>query len=287
MAGNLKKLKLEDGRILAYREYGDPAGIPILYNHGNLCGRDVETAHQTALRMGVRIISPNRPGVGHSARVASRRISDWPKDVGQLMDFLKINQFHVLGWSMGAPYALACGAEFSGRIRSVTIIGGVLPLDKEENLQQLGLGVQGYTRTCRERPGKAAFSFRLLRWLAKLMPKSFIHIVAQDFSQPDDSVIHQISIARYCSWFIEASHQVPGMIEEYVAWAHPWGFELSEIFAPVTVYWAPSDQVVPEAWAKKIAGDVPRGTYLPQANGGHFFPLTRWEPILQRIIAPV
>ncbi len=284
MAGNLKKLRLEDGRILAYREYGDPAGFPILYNHGGLhSGRDVETAHKDALRIGVRIIAPNRPGIGPSTKVPGRKINDWPKDVGQLMDFLKVDHFHVLGWAMGGPYALACGAEFSGRVRSVTVIAGALPLDNEENLRQLNGSDRTFTRVCRECPGRAAFTFRMLRWLAILMPKSFLHIATQDFSPPDESVIHRISVSRFCAWYIEATQQIGGTVEEYIAWSRPWEFSLKDIFAPVTVYWAPSDQMIPEAWATKIAEEVPRGTYLKQANGGHFFAQTRWQPILQKI----
>lgn len=284
MAGNLKKLRLEDGRILAYREYGDPAGFPILYSHGNLlCGRDIETAHKDALKIGIRIIAPNRPGVGQSTKVAGRNTIDWAKDAGQLLDFLKIDKFHALGWSMGGQYALACGAEFSGRVKSVTVIAGALPLDNEANLEELGRSDRTFTRACRERPGKAAFTFRMLRWLATLMPKSFLHIATQDFSPPDETVVHRISVSRFCAWYIEATQQVSGTVEEYIAWARPWGFALKDVFAPVTVYWAPSDQMIPKAWQEKIAQEVPRGTYVEQANGGHFFAQTRWQPILQKI----
>jgi pimeloyl-ACP methyl ester carboxylesterase len=284
MAGNLKKLKLEDGRILGYREYGDPAGIPIINNHGGLvCGRDVETAHSEALKLGLRLISPNRPGVGVSSKLAGRRTLDWAKDVEQLVDFLKVEHFHALGWSMGGQYALACGAHFSARVRSITIIAGAVPLDDEKTLQELNQSDRTFTRLCREQPGRAAFTFRLMRWLALLMPKSFLHIITRDFSPPDESVLHQISIGRFAAWYIEATQQIAGTIEEYRAWARPWGFALKDIYAPVTVYRAPSDTLIPESWAQRIAAEVPRGTYLPQANGGHFFAQVHWRPVLEKI----
>lgn len=284
MAGNLKKLKLEDGRILAYREYGDPAGIPVVNNHGGLlCGRDVETAHSEALKAGLRLISPNRPGVGASTKLPGRRTYDWPKDIEQLVDFLKIDHFHALGWSMGGQYALACGAYFSARVRSITVIAGAPPFDDEQTFQQLNRGDRVFTRLCRDQPGRAAFTFRLLRWLAQLMPKSFLHIVTQEFSPPDESVIQQISVGRFAAWYIEATQQIGGTIEEYVAWARPWGFSFKDIYAPVTVYRAPSDWLIPEIWAERIAREVPRGTYLPQANGGHFFAQVQWRPIFEKI----
>jgi hypothetical protein len=38
----------------------------------------------------------------------NRRILDWPSDILELADHLKISQFYVLGTSGGCPYVLAC-----------------------------------------------------------------------------------------------------------------------------------------------------------------------------------
>ena len=70
---------LPDGRTLAYEEYGDPDGRPVLSFHGGLSSRlDAAPADQAALTLGVRIVSPDRPGMGLSTYQPGRRLSTGP-----------------------------------------------------------------------------------------------------------------------------------------------------------------------------------------------------------------
>ena len=51
-------LRLPDGRRLAYAEYGDPAGRPLIYNHGLLSSRfEAAFADGAARRLGLRLIA--------------------------------------------------------------------------------------------------------------------------------------------------------------------------------------------------------------------------------------
>ena len=62
-------VRLPDGRALAFQEFGDPSGFPILNCHGGLlCRLDIEPAAATAAELGLRIVSPDRPGIGPSDR---------------------------------------------------------------------------------------------------------------------------------------------------------------------------------------------------------------------------
>ena len=55
------------GRVLEVREYGDPAGHPAIFFHG-LIGSHHQASYiaEQAMRHELRIIAPNRPGVGQS-----------------------------------------------------------------------------------------------------------------------------------------------------------------------------------------------------------------------------
>ena len=56
---------LPDGRVLAYEEYGVPKGFPVLSFHGGLSSRlDAAPAHEAAVAMGVRLVSPIGPAWG-------------------------------------------------------------------------------------------------------------------------------------------------------------------------------------------------------------------------------
>jgi len=93
---------LRDGWSMTYAQYGDPAGFPIISAHAGLaCRLDVEAAASIAGQSGIRLISPDRPGVGRSDPQPGRTILDWVSDLGELLDLLAIGRFAAMGWSLG------------------------------------------------------------------------------------------------------------------------------------------------------------------------------------------
>ena len=123
---------LPDGRDLAYEEYGDPAGFPVLSFHGGLSSRllDSAPAHQAARVAGVRLLSPDRPGIGLSTYQRGRRLVDWPADVAHLTDALGIERFAVMGWSAGGAYAVVCAAKLGRRVTAAALLSSAVPLDQ-------------------------------------------------------------------------------------------------------------------------------------------------------------
>src|SRR6516165_9000490 len=83
-----------DARRLSYAQYGDPDGFAILNAYGGLaCRLDVAAAAPTAELCGVRLISPDRPGVGRSDPQPGRTVLDWARDVTELLDRLDVDRF--------------------------------------------------------------------------------------------------------------------------------------------------------------------------------------------------
>ena len=115
------------GRLLSYRGYGPPDGLPVLFFPGTP-GSAVEWSmwpSGSAERSGIRVIAVDRPGLGWSDWQPSRRVLDWPVDVTALADALGLQRFTVLGYSGGVPYALACGQLLPDRVSAVTLVGCV------------------------------------------------------------------------------------------------------------------------------------------------------------------
>jgi pimeloyl-ACP methyl ester carboxylesterase len=82
-------LRLRDGRQLGFAQYGDPNGAVVVNAHGGLaCRLDVAAAAPVALDAGVRVISPDRPGIGLSDPAPGRTILYWAGDVDELMNQL-------------------------------------------------------------------------------------------------------------------------------------------------------------------------------------------------------
>src|SRR5207248_7338623 len=93
-------LRLSNGGQLAFCEYGDAAGTPVFFFHGWPSSRTMaQLADAAARELGIRIISPDRPGIRDSSLQPSRRLSDWPEIVGQLADHLRIDRFRIFAIS--------------------------------------------------------------------------------------------------------------------------------------------------------------------------------------------
>jgi pimeloyl-ACP methyl ester carboxylesterase len=88
---NPSTITLPDGRTLGYAETGDADGEPIVALHGIPSGRlGAAIFDQVAREHGIRIIAPERPGVGVSDPDPDRELVDWPADVSDLLDILDI-----------------------------------------------------------------------------------------------------------------------------------------------------------------------------------------------------
>lgn len=152
MATSPQTLKLSDDRTLSYIEYGSSSGPPVFYFHGFPASR-LEGAlwSDDAAKIGIRLISIDRPGMGYSTFQPSRTLLDWPKDLLELADHLNIHQFRLLGVSGGGPYVLACAKTIPrSRLVGAAIVSGLYPV---------ALGTQGMM-----------FPSRVLLFLSSWMP---------------------------------------------------------------------------------------------------------------------
>ena len=108
-------MTLPDGRSLAYTDCGAPDGPLVVYFHGAPTSRlDLIGLEESFSALGVRVVSPDRPGYGRSSPQPGRGFNDWPGDVAALADHLGVERFAVMGLSSGGPYVVACAALASG-----------------------------------------------------------------------------------------------------------------------------------------------------------------------------
>lgn len=90
-------LLLPDGRKLGYAQWGSPTGRAVLFVHGHPGSRlDGAHLHDLGLKLGARIIAPDRAGMGWSSPHPGRTLLDYPKDLEHLVDHLKLESYGVL-----------------------------------------------------------------------------------------------------------------------------------------------------------------------------------------------
>src|SRR6266571_8846086 len=110
-------VQLKGGGHLAYSEYGDASGTPVLFCHGWPSSKTMAQLTDAAAReLGIRIISPDRPGIWESGFQANRTLLDWPDVLEQLADHLGLDRFYILAISGGAPYAYATAIRLRDRV---------------------------------------------------------------------------------------------------------------------------------------------------------------------------
>ena len=136
-------VKTPDGRQLATQLDGDPEGRPIFLLHGTPGSRLGPRPRSAVLhRLGVQLISFDRPGYGESDRLEGRRVADAAADVLAIADAYGLDRFAVVGRSGGGPHALACAALLPDRLTRAAVLVGIAPRGAE------GLGwYDGMTRS--------------------------------------------------------------------------------------------------------------------------------------------
>ncbi|KAL2177777.1 uncharacterized protein P884DRAFT_223516 [Thermothelomyces heterothallicus CBS 202.75] len=110
----------QSGRIVSFSEVGDPNGSAVFCCVGMGLTRYITAFYdELALTLKLRLITPDRPGVGDSEPYAEGTATplSWPDDVYAICQALKITKFSILAHSAGAIYALATALRMPQHIR--------------------------------------------------------------------------------------------------------------------------------------------------------------------------
>ena len=88
------------------------------------CGAGFAWADDPARARGLRLIAPDRPGVGLSTgRAVGFAVRDYPPMISALADTLGIGRFAAFGYSGGGPYAVACAMALPERVTAAVAAG--------------------------------------------------------------------------------------------------------------------------------------------------------------------
>jgi pimeloyl-ACP methyl ester carboxylesterase len=263
-------VRLRDGRSLSYAQYGAADGFAIVSVHGGLaCRVDVAAAAPVAAQVGVRLISPDRPGVGRSDPQPGRTILDWAHDVAELLDVLDVDRFAAMGWSLGGQYAAAVGHALWPRVTRVAIIAGALPITESGVFDGLPTIDRAYCRLSRRAPWIARQCFRAMRFTAACAPDLYGRVAARDLGPADGAILRAEGFGTFARMSREALRQPQGVVEEYRAMMRPWGFAPEDLTVPVDIWAGTEDQLLDPNWPHELARRIP-GATLHLLAGGHF-----------------
>ena len=271
-----KTVELPDGRTLAYAEWGDPQGRPVVTCHGTPGCRLNRHPNQDLVRStGARVIAFDRPGYGQSSRHRGRRVVDVVDDVRALADHLGLSQFAVVGGSGGGPHALAVAALLGERVTRAACVVGVAPYDvlgdewftgmDPMNVKEFGWALEGEERLHEELAREdAEMRARVAEDPSKVLGDF-------DLPEADRKVLARSDVATVIreSTDEQSAHGVWGWVDDDLAFTNAWGFDPSTISVPTAVWWGAADVLVPPQHGEWIAATVPAAQARVRHDAGH------------------
>jgi pimeloyl-ACP methyl ester carboxylesterase len=282
-------IRLTDGRTLEFACYGDPAGLPAVFFHGFIGSHyQASFAHSAARLHGLRLIAPNRPGVGRSTPARRQAIADCAADVIQLADALNLERFGVIGVSGGAPYALACLARLPRRTTLAALISGLGPIRDPELLARMRPLAQRGLRLARHLPWFAGALLALRTRHFRSDPEGFLARLSGRCSPRDQVLFHRAEVrAAFLADLREVlvtGRGASALARELQLYFH-WGFDLAEVPAQarVVLWHGRDDRLVPPIMAEHLARNLP-GAEVALYPGGHFMVLDHAEEVVGQIV---
>jgi pimeloyl-ACP methyl ester carboxylesterase len=109
-------------RRMAWSEWGPADGAPVLFSPGAGTSSSLGFATAALERLGARLIAVDRPGLGRSDASPDRTLLDGAADIRALATALSLERPAIVGFSQGAPLALACAA--IGAVSAVAFVSG-------------------------------------------------------------------------------------------------------------------------------------------------------------------
>jgi pimeloyl-ACP methyl ester carboxylesterase len=290
MSNRTNTLTLANGATVVLSEYGDPGGVPVFFCHGWPSSRTMaELADDAARDLGLRIISPDRPGIRDSQFQSERRLLDWPPFLSELADQLGIERFRILGISGGAPYAFASGWMTPERIEKIAVVSGAPPLDGLDDLDGL-LPIHRRMLLLRQKnPRLLRFLFQVARpFVAMRMPLRLRPLLLK-FLQPCDANVLRES-RKFDICFDSARHAWAssslGVITDAEIYATPWGFPLEEVRVPVALWHGTKDRTFAPRLAEDVAARLPHCEFHLINDAGHYsLPIRHINEILADLVA--
>jgi pimeloyl-ACP methyl ester carboxylesterase len=267
-------ISLPDGRTLDIEVSGPAGGVPLVFHHGTPGSvTQVHAVQRAAHARGLRLVTFSRAGYGASTRQPGRRIVDAAADVEAVLGYLDARRCVVAGWSGGGPHALASGSRLRERVCGVLVIAGVAPYEAEgldflagmgaQNVEEFGLAARGeqalrpYLEAAREELADADAA-GVIDGLQTLLPPVDVAVLTDEFGE--DMAANMREAVRL---------GVDGWLDDDLAFAAPWGFDVAEIAVPTFVWQGSEDLMVPYAHGQWLGAQLPGASVHLERGQGH------------------
>lgn len=221
---------------MAWSEWGPADGVPVLFSPGAATSSLLGFAADAVERLGVRLIAVDRPGLGRSDPAPGRTLLDTAADVRALAAALALERPAMVGFSQGAPLALACAA--AGAVSAVALVSGTDELAGPMLRGMLPPPVRQSVELAEADPAAAEAMFRGM--MAPAMLKEMVRTASPEV----DRVIYlePTFAAAFAAALDEGFVQGPdGCARDALLAMQRWSFDPTKIGRPVHLWYGSLD----------------------------------------------
>ena len=250
----IKKFSFDGENVLAYNDFGNENGFPIIVQHGTMASiGDVDSFADLAKV--ARVIFIARPGYGESSPYILKNLLEYGEIVAKLLEDLDLKEFDVIGSSAGAIYCYAIAKVCSDKIRNIYVYSGTPALYDSEVQRSWPFPISGEITV--EDSQKIAFEV------------FFSHFSEEEKKQN----CVKDSMANNCF----------GEGQNLRIRFKDWGFTLPEIKAKVYMQHSKKDDVLPYIMAERTAKLLCDCELELLENGSHFT-MKGYESFIQNTV---
>jgi pimeloyl-ACP methyl ester carboxylesterase len=276
-----KCIKLKDGRLLGYAEYGSPTGQPIFLFNGYFSRLFYPFDDSIAFSANARIITVDRPGIGLSTFKQNRTLLDWPEDLEELADALSLNQFAVAGISAGGPFAAACAYKLPTRVTALALISSLAPFDAPEILKGMPLLFKILPIIAKYAPWLLTFA----QWLTVRYPENGWKKFYSQLPDCDKAALGEHPELDMKNKLLNDVVEInrngfKGGVCDLILLTRSWGFSPAKIIVKTFLWHGKKDLNIPFKMGQFLAKSMPNCSANFVANEGHLMCANHWGEIL-------
>lgn len=274
----------EPGKKLLIQEWGSEDLPVVLFVHGFPGCADHGGLMAASSKWGAfRLIAMDRPGYGQSDLQKNITPSKFAEQIKGLLDEKGVDELSIITVSGGAPYAMAVAYLLQERVRKMTSVAGAAPLTLKNCRYMSSAQVRMWM--LRTFVPQSVLEYTMGRLWKSGIEKvdQFLFSENNEFSAPDQEVFAHAEIGPLLmSTLRTALMQGPGaLLVDLQVIKSAWGFPLSGVTCPVTLWHGSSDNVIHYQYAHEMQKLLPKAELKFISDEGHYsISLNRRDEIL-------
>ncbi|MCX7286617.1 MAG: LuxR C-terminal-related transcriptional regulator [Rhodobacterales bacterium] len=287
----LREVKGPDKRRLTWIEFGDPAGLPVLYMHLDFgLIRWPAVAERAAAAQGLRVIVPVRSGYGRTEALpkGADHLAGVTRDYAAVMDHLGLTGAVVVPMGADLRFAMNLSLLRPDLVRGIVGAACQLPIRTPGQYDRMDKWQRFILANARHAPKVLPFlvqaGFSLARRLGK---EAFFRQVnggspadMATFSRPDVrvAVLEGSDVCMAPKWSAHAAFSA-----ECIGSEKDWSAVVRAVTVPIVLLQGDQDPQSPVQTIRELAGDYPHLDVRFLPGNGQLLLFNEWPVVLETV----